>query len=92
LTAGAGAKITGVCTAQAIIIIFLKEESCKLWVILLLFIGDMQESLMKERAEAAARQSSKTRKAPTCRTCGKPRKGHPKGRCLNQPEQDNIAV
>jgi ribosomal protein S14 len=47
---------------------------------------------MKESAEAAARQSSKTRKAPTCRTCGKPRKGHPKGRCLNQPETDNIAV
>lgn len=47
----------------------------------------VQETIMRERAEAAAQQSSRgKRKSPTCRTCGKRRKGHPKGRCPNQQE------
>lgn len=40
-----------------------------------LFAGEVQEFLEKEKNKRGKR------KAPMCRTCGKPRKGHPKGRC-----------
>lgn len=50
---------------------------------LILFVGVEQDTLMKERADAAAQQSTSKRKPPTCRTCGKPRKGHSKGACVN---------
>lgn len=44
-----------------------------------LFAGEVQELLQKEKEKT--KQGKGKRKAPMCRTCGKPRKGHPKGRC-----------
>jgi hypothetical protein len=42
-----------------------------------------QDNLQKAReaTAAAAKANAKKRKAPMCKTCGKPKKGHPRSSC-----------
>ena len=45
------------------------------------------EPVAKKRAVAVA--ASGQRKAPTCRVCGKPRKGHPIRKCVDGDGDDS---
>ena len=43
---------------------------------------EAQEALQREiEAIAAARSKTAKRKAPTCKKCGQPKKGHPRSSC-----------
>ena len=52
-----------------------------------MFAGEVQDVLQKEKEKEKNTQDKGKRKAPTCPTCGKPMKGHPKGRCASDANE-----
>lgn len=48
-----------------------------------LFTVAEQQVLQKEIAAAKAKSKTKKRKSPTCKTCGKHKKGDPRGTCTS---------
>ena len=56
----------------------------------MLYLVKTQDHLMAKEKQSTANKQKEKRKAPCCKTCGEPMKGHPKGNCqLNTDTEQN---